>query len=213
MVFAEIEGQSRTEGGWNMHIAIALIMALLVTAGVLWFFFARRKAYRAPLRDGVQEAVVEVKGGYNPAVIEAEAGMPLRLIFDRKEDGECSSHVVFSDFGVDLALPAFRTTTLTLHLDQPGEYPFACGMNMLHGMLRILPTVPTHPVPRKQACNARKKAPSKRPVRVIRANRADRNRKFAPSSPVLSWRPSARFRYSAPPCSCCIRCRTGCNSC
>ena len=114
MVFAEIESQLRTEGGWNMHIAIALIMALLVTAGVLWFFFAPRKAYRAPLRDGVQEAVVEVKGGYNPAVIEAEAGMPLRLIFDRKEDGECSSHVVFSDFGVDLALPAFRTTTLTL---------------------------------------------------------------------------------------------------
>lgn len=176
-----------------MHIAIALIMALLVTAGVLWFFFAPRKAYRAPLRDGVQEAVVEVKGGYSPAVIEAEAGVPLRLIFDRKEDGECSSHVVFSDFGVDLALPAFRTTTLTLHPDQPGEYPFACGMNMLHGTLRILPgkhasvgaaagsavgsvgavcpipairtfarllTVPTHPVPRKQACNARKKAPS-----------------------------------------------------
>lgn len=139
MVFAEIEGQLRTEGGWNMHIAIALIMALLVTAGVLWFFFAPRKAYRAPLRDGVQEAVVEVKGGYSPAVIEAEAGMPLRLIFDRKEDGECSSHVVFSDFGVDLALPAFRTTTLTLHPDQPGEYPFACGMNMLHGTLRILP--------------------------------------------------------------------------
>ena len=139
MVFAEIESQSRTEGGWNMHIAIALIMALLVTAGVLWFFFAPRKAYRAPLRDGVQEAVVEVKGGYSPAVIEAEAGMPLRLIFDRKEDGECSSHVVFSDFGVDLALPAFRTTTLTLHPDEPGEYPFACGMNMLHGTLRILP--------------------------------------------------------------------------
>ena len=43
MVFAEIEGQLRTEGGWNMHIAIALIMALLVTAGVLWFFFAPRK--------------------------------------------------------------------------------------------------------------------------------------------------------------------------
>ena len=40
MVFAEIESQLRTEGGWNMHIAIALIMALLVTAGVLWFFFA-----------------------------------------------------------------------------------------------------------------------------------------------------------------------------
>lgn len=122
-----------------MPIAIVFVVALLVTAGVLWFFFAPRKAYRAQVRDGVQEAVVEVKGGYSPSVIEAEAGMPLRLVFDRKEDGECSSHVVFSDFGTDLALPAFRTTTLTLHPDKAGDYPFACGMNMLHGTLRILP--------------------------------------------------------------------------
>lgn len=83
--------------------------------------FAPRKAFRARVGNGVQESVVEVKGGYSPAVIEAEAGLPLRLIFDRKEDGECSSHVVFSDFGVDLALPPFRTTTLTIHPDEPGS--------------------------------------------------------------------------------------------
>ena len=122
-----------------MQALIAIIVALAVTAAVLWFFFAPRKAFRARVGNGVQEAVVEVKGGYSPAVIEAEAGLPLRLIFDRKEDGECSSHVVFSDFGVDLALPPFHTTTLTIHPDEPGEYGFACGMNMLHGTLRVLP--------------------------------------------------------------------------
>lgn len=122
-----------------MQALIAIIVALAVTVAVLWFFFAPRKAFRARVDNGVQEAVVEVKGGYSPAVIEAEAGLPLRLIFDRKEDGECSSHVVFSDFGVDLTLPPFRTTTLTIHPDRPGEYGFACGMNMLHGTLRVLP--------------------------------------------------------------------------
>ena len=122
-----------------MQALIVIIVALAVTVVVLWFFFAPRKAFRARVDNGVQEAVVEVKGGYSPAVIEAEAGLPLRLIFDRKEDGECSSHVVFSDFGVDLALPPFRTTTLTIHPDRPGEYGFACGMNMLHGTLRVLP--------------------------------------------------------------------------
>ncbi len=122
-----------------MHAVIAIIAAAIVTVGVLWFFFAPRKAYRAKIDGDVQEAVIEVKGGYSPAVIEAEAGMPLRLVFDRKEDGECSSHVVFADFGVDLALPAFRTTTLTLHPQNPGEYPFACGMNMLHGTLKVVP--------------------------------------------------------------------------
>ena len=122
-----------------MQALIAIIVALAVTAAVLWFFFAPRKAFRARVGNGVQEAVVEVKGGYSPAIIEAEAGLPLRLIFDRKEDGECSSHVVFSDFGIDLALPAFRMTTLTLHPNEPGEYGFACGMNMLHGTLRVVP--------------------------------------------------------------------------
>lgn len=122
-----------------MQALIAVIVAFIVAAAVLWFFFAPRKAFRARVDNGVQEAVVEVKGGYSPAIIEAEAGLPLRLIFDRKEDGECSSHVVFSDFGVDLALPAFRTTTLTLHPNEPGEYGFACGMNMLHGTLRVVP--------------------------------------------------------------------------
>ena len=84
--------------GENMQALIAVIVAFIVTAAVLWFFFAPRKAFRARVDNGVQEAVVEVKGGYSPAIIEAEAGLPLRLIFDRKEDGECSSHVVFSDF-------------------------------------------------------------------------------------------------------------------
>lgn len=123
-----------------MQALIAIIVALAVTVAVLWFFFAPAQSVPRPVSiNGVQEAVVEVKGGYSPAVIEAEAGLPLRLIFDRKEDGECSSHVVFSDFGVDLALPPFRTTTLTIHHDRPGEYGFACGMNMLHGTLRVLP--------------------------------------------------------------------------
>ncbi|OXN00058.1 heavy metal translocating P-type ATPase [Bifidobacterium vansinderenii] len=122
-----------------MIIVIALGVAALVSAGVLWFFLAPRKAARAVMADGVQEIVVAVKGGYDPAVIEAEAGTPLRLVFDRQEGGECSSHVVFPDFGVDQALPAFRTTTLTITPNEPGEYGFACGMNMLHGTLHILP--------------------------------------------------------------------------
>lgn len=126
--------------GEDMQALMAIIAALAVTVGVLWFFFAPRKAYRARIGNGAQEAVIEVKGGYSPAIVEAEAGLPLTLVFDRKEDGECSSHVVFPDFGVDLALPAFRSTTLTLHPDRPGDYPFACGMNMLHGMLRIVPS-------------------------------------------------------------------------
>nr|WP_240541949.1 heavy metal translocating P-type ATPase [Bifidobacterium simiarum] len=121
-----------------MDIAVAVIAALVLSVGVLWFFFAPKSATRARREGSVQEAVIEVKGGYSPSVIEAEAGVPLRLMFDRKESGECSSHVVFPDFGIDQVLPAFRTTTVTLTPQQPGEYGFACGMNMLHGTLHVV---------------------------------------------------------------------------
>ncbi len=39
--------------------------------------------------------------------------------------------------GIDRALPAFDTTQLMLPALAPGTYPFACGMNMLHGELRV----------------------------------------------------------------------------
>ena len=46
-----------------MHMAIALIAAIAVTAGIIWFFFAPRKAYRARIDGDMQEAVIEVKAG------------------------------------------------------------------------------------------------------------------------------------------------------
>ena len=45
-----------------MQALIAVIVAFIVAAAVLWFFFAPRKAFRARVDNGVQEAVVEVKG-------------------------------------------------------------------------------------------------------------------------------------------------------
>ncbi|TPF97486.1 hypothetical protein EP30_02535 [Bifidobacterium sp. UTCIF-39] len=150
-----------------MIIAMAFIAAALVSAGVLWFFLAPRKAARAVMNNGVQEIVVAVKGGYDPAVIEAEAGTPLRFVFDRQEGGECSSHVVFPDFGVDQSLPAFRTTTMTITPNKPGEYGFACGMNMLHGTLRVLPGRHTTDTPEPNA------EPTAEPDKDARANTAD----------------------------------------
>ncbi|RBP99613.1 copper-translocating P-type ATPase [Bifidobacterium xylocopae] len=119
--------------------AIVVIVAVLVTAAIIWYFFAPAKAAHASSEGGVQTAHITVKGGYTPQLTEVEAGRPVRLVFDRQEGGECSSHVVFADLGIDRMLPAFETTTLNLPPLQAGDHPFACGMNMLHGMLRALP--------------------------------------------------------------------------
>jgi Cu+-exporting ATPase len=110
---------------------VALIAALS------WFFFGPKQATRAELRAGVQEVEITVKGGYSPNLIRAREGVPLRLVFDRQENSDCSSRVVFPDFGVSKPLAAFGRTTVELMPARAGEYGFACGMNMLHGTLVV----------------------------------------------------------------------------
>jgi plastocyanin domain-containing protein len=120
--------------------AITLVVMLggFALIGLLaWFFFGPRSSRAAQMRGHVQEIVVTVKGGYSPDVIRARKGVPLRIVFDRKEAGDCSSRVVFPDFRVSKTLAPFARTTLELTPDRAGEFGFACGMNMLHGTLIV----------------------------------------------------------------------------
>ncbi|WP_297302355.1 heavy metal translocating P-type ATPase, partial [uncultured Bifidobacterium sp.] len=119
-----------------MSSILVLVAALVITAGIIWYFFAPRKATQAKDEGGIQTVHITVKGGYSPQLIQVQAGRPVKLVFDRQESGECSSHVVFNDFNIDKTLPAFQTSTVQLTPPKAGDYPFACGMNMLHGMLR-----------------------------------------------------------------------------
>jgi len=66
-------------------------------------------------------------------------GVPLHIVFDRQESGDCTSRVVFPDFAVNRALPAFAHTAVQLMPDRAGEFGFACGMNMVHGTLVVEP--------------------------------------------------------------------------
>ncbi len=116
---------------------VTVVTGAIVTGLLLWFFFGPKRAKRAELRGGVQEVEITVRGGYSPDVIRARRGVPLRLVFDRQESGDCTSRVLFSDFGVSAALPAFERTAVDLVPDKAGEFGFACGMNMIHGTLLV----------------------------------------------------------------------------
>ncbi len=48
-----------------------------------------------------------VHDGYRPSRIQVAAGTPVRILFDRQEAGDCTSQVVFPDFGTTAELPAF----------------------------------------------------------------------------------------------------------
>jgi len=117
---------------------IVLAGAVVLTALLVWYFFGPKRAGRVELVDGVQVVQIRVDGGYSPDLIEGvRPGIPVRFLFDRREGGECTSRVVMPDFKVNAALPAFRTTAVEFTPVVAGEYRFACGMNMVSGMVRV----------------------------------------------------------------------------
>ena len=126
--------------------------AVVLTGLLLWFFFGPKRAGKVRIEDGVQVVEVTVDGGYNPGVIDGvRPGMPVRIMFDRREGGECTSRVVMPDFKVNASLPAYRTTAVEFTPTEAGEFRFACGMNMVSGLIRVTGDPHTAPAPTSTA--------------------------------------------------------------
>lgn len=81
--------------------------------------------------------LVRVRGGYNPDVVYAQAGEPIRIAFLREETAFCSEQVVFPTFGKSTMLPRGKETVVELPPSPPGIYEFTCAMNMLRGRLVV----------------------------------------------------------------------------
>lgn len=124
---------------------IAVVLVGLGLSGILgWFFFGPKKAHSATQVGNVQEVTVTVKGGYSPDLVRVRQGVPLRIVFDRQESGECTSRVVFPDFALNRSLSAYAQTSVELLPDRAGDFGFACGMNMIHGKLIVEPSTNGH---------------------------------------------------------------------
>src|SRR5262245_38916316 len=131
----------------NVQDLVVIAMALALSGFLAWFFFGPRKARAAQMVGSVQEVGVTVRGGYSPDLVRVRQGIPLRIVFDRQESGECTSRVVFPDFAVNRVLPAYALTTVQLVPDRAGQFGFACGMNMVHGTLVVEPAAEAPNVP------------------------------------------------------------------
>jgi plastocyanin domain-containing protein len=119
----------------TVQIAVTLLGAAAI-AWIYWYFFAAGRVVVAGPADesGAQRVRIEVKGGYDPAVIRVRAGSPVRLEFHRDETNPCTEEVVLPEFGIRTFLPAHETTAVSF-TPAAGRYEFACGMGMVHGTL------------------------------------------------------------------------------
>ena len=73
--------------------------------------------------------------GYEPATINAAAGQPITIVFNRVDDGGCGGEVVFPEQNIRRTLPAGQDVEVTLTPQAAGEIHFACGMDMMHGTI------------------------------------------------------------------------------
>jgi hypothetical protein len=78
----------------------------------------------------VQRVSVSVTDGYDPAHIVVAAGIPVEITFS--EGHGCLAKVMFEQLGIEADLEHGGAIVRLPALD-PGDYPFSCGMRMVHG--------------------------------------------------------------------------------
>jgi len=124
---------------WTLDRVLAAAIGAALCVFLYLFFFGRRRETKAQASGtGGEEVTIVVDGGYTPDVVVARKDVPLKLIFDRREDSPCSDEVVLPEFEVRRQLPAFAKTEIEIVPRRTGEFPFSCGMNMLHGKIRVV---------------------------------------------------------------------------
>jgi hypothetical protein len=90
---------------------------------------------KEPVRATVQKVQrirIEVTDGYDPDVVIVEAGVPTEVEFS--EGHGCLGRVVFDALGIEANLEE-GGAVVKLPALAAGDYPFRCGMDMVHGML------------------------------------------------------------------------------
>ena len=114
-------------------------LGVLLSVGLLAISLAScaRKAPESTQNPAVQEIKVTVKGEYSPDRIVVKKGRPVKLLFYREDDSECTAQVVFPELNVKQELALKKDTAVTFVPEKEGEFIFACGMDMMKGKLVV----------------------------------------------------------------------------
>ena len=123
-----------------MEKLLVLVAAALLIGFIVWWFFGKKDSQETEAtitESNKQEVEVTVNGGYVPNTIVLKQGVPAQVVFDRKDPSGCFNEVVFPDFGIHQSLPVNEKFAIDIDTSNPGEFSYACGMNMFHGKVII----------------------------------------------------------------------------
>ncbi len=98
---------------------------------------AATRATAKDKKDAVQVVELSVTGeGFVPSQVAVKAGKPVKLVVTRKTERTCATEIVMKDFGVKQELPLEKPVTVTVTPKKAGDYRYACGMDMVAGVLK-----------------------------------------------------------------------------
>lgn len=115
-------------------LAVNLAGFALIAFIAWWFWLSMPKA--KPASGGAIDILV-ADGTYSPSVIEVKSGAPVRLRFLRRDASPCAEKVLFDSLGISADLALDAVTEVMIDAPGPGEYGFACQMQMYRGRLVV----------------------------------------------------------------------------
>ncbi|MBI5215913.1 MAG: cupredoxin domain-containing protein [Ignavibacteriae bacterium] len=94
------------------------------------------KGYTFINDDGIQEATIVIKNGYQPSTLVVKKNIPLKLNFDMQEE-TCTDTVVLKNVHIKQGLEPYELTSIEFTPSVSGSFTFSCPMNMIEGLLVV----------------------------------------------------------------------------
>ena len=90
------------------------------------------------VKNGVRTVDMTVtEDGFVPAKVKALKGEKLRLVVTRKTDRTCATEIVIPNYKINQKLPLNKPVTVELTPKASGEIKYACGMDMITGVIFV----------------------------------------------------------------------------
>jgi plastocyanin domain-containing protein len=111
-------------------VASSLLVSLLVASVAV--------AAPAAKKPAEQRVAIEVTSkGFVPDTVRASVGRPLVLSVTRRVERTCAKEIVIKAAGINQPLPLDQTVEVHLTPKKKGPMRFACGMDMIAGVILV----------------------------------------------------------------------------
>ncbi len=120
----------------NIWIPTVLI-AFAIVAGGCAGAKSERKETASETSPDQRHAITVDGSGFHPSAIKLAAGRPATLVLTRTTDETCAKEIVIPSLDIRRELPLNQPVEIALTPKVKGDVSFACGMDMLSGVLHV----------------------------------------------------------------------------